>query len=210
MENPKLKPILNADDLLEAIMDSLSKLENKLQGETPNAIFLWNKYPESKEDRSTEYKHTPKDENDFSDFIKTHLTEDLKNRGVIAQREVEIRRGQGDNKGERTDIYESFYIQSKEVLVKVIIEVKGCWHIEVETAMKTQLLDRYLNENDCNHGIYLVGWYSCKQWTENNSKKNRIKAKNISEARSQFDNQAKGLSTGNKKIKACVLNCALR
>ena len=87
-KNSSSRLIINAEHLLEALMESLMRLERKLQGETPNVIFLW--------DRITSDKLKPKPENDFSDFVKTHLTDDLKQSGIIALREVEIRRRQGE------------------------------------------------------------------------------------------------------------------
>ncbi len=45
--------------------------------------------------------------------------------------------------------------------VRVITELKGFWHPEVKTAMETQLRDRYLRENQCGHGLYLVMWFLC-------------------------------------------------
>ncbi|HLC14737.1 MAG TPA: hypothetical protein VJL89_00725, partial [Thermodesulfovibrionia bacterium] len=120
------------------------------------------------------------------------------------------RQGKDGSPGERTDIYVQVFVPSLKKFVRVIIEVKGCWHKEVDTAMKTQLFERYLNENECDHGIYLVGWFSCNQWDKQESRKNKIKAGNIEEARKLFDGQAKELSSGQKTIKACVINCALR
>jgi hypothetical protein len=185
-------------------MESLMRLERKLQGETPNAIFLW--------DRTTNNKLKPKPENDFSDFVKTHLTDDLKQSGIIALREVEIRRsqGKGGRAGERTDIYVTGFSPINQEYIRVTIEVKGCWHSEVKKAMKTQLLNRYLNESGCDHGIYLVGWFSCNQWDKRGSMKNKISAQDIEKARKRFDNQAKNLSTDEKTIKSFVMNCALR
>ncbi len=196
--------ILNPDQLIDALIESLIRLEKKIQGETPNAIFLW--------DRITKNKLKPKSENDFSDFIKTHLTEDLKQSGIVALREVEIRRkqGEGGNTGERTDIYVTGFVPSKNEHLTVIIEVKGCWHNKVKTAMKDQLLNRYLNESGCDHGIYLVGWFPCNQWDGRDTRKNKISANNIKKARKIFDDQAKTLSSDGKTIKACILNCALR
>ncbi len=204
-KNSLFRLILNADHLLDALIESLMRFEKKLQGETPNAIFLWNSLPKVK-------KLRPKSENDFSDFIKTHLSEDLKQSGIISLREVEIRRsqGKGGSPGERTDIYVKGFIPSSQEHVHVIIEVKGCWHKDVQTAMEKQLLNRYLNESGCDYGIYLVGWYSCNQWDGRDSKKNRISVQNIEEARSKFDDQAKKLSSDKKTIKSFVLNCALR
>ena len=130
----------------------------------------------------------------------------------MARREVEIRRrqGEGGKPGESTDIYVFSFNASNEDHIRVIIEVKGCWNSDVNKAMKTQLLNRYLNESGCDHGIYLVGWFSCNQWDKRDSKKNRTSAKDIEEARKKFDNQAKKLSTDEKTIKSFVMNCALR
>ena len=38
-------------------------------------------------------------------------------------------------------------------LATVMIEVKGCWHRDVSTAMRIQLVDRYLTGTDTVHGI---------------------------------------------------------
>jgi hypothetical protein len=57
--------------------------------------------------------------------------------------------------------------RSKELdQLKVIIESKGCWNPEIKTAMETQFLNRYLKDNDCSHGIYLVGWFLCDAWSK--------------------------------------------
>jgi len=199
------RPIINANQLLDALLESLKRLEQKLQGETPIAISLW--------DQVNKTKFKPKSENSFSNFVKSHLTEDLKQSGIVALREVQIRppkQGEGGSPGELTDIYVTIFVPSSQNHVRVIIEVKGCWHKDVQTAMKTQLLNRYLNESGCDHGVYLVGWYSCNQWDGRDSKKNRISVQNIEEARSKFDDQAKKLSSDKKTIKSFVLNCALR
>jgi hypothetical protein len=95
-----------------------------------------------------------------------HLRRDLWNKGIILNREVEIRprHGAGGNPGERTDIrVDAVGFDSslrRITTLTVIVEVKGCWHAEVNTAMETQLRDRYLADNHCSHGLYLVGWFS--------------------------------------------------
>ena len=201
--NPSSRLILNADHLIGALMESLVRLEEKLQGETPIAFSLWNE--------TINNKFKPKTENDFSDFVKAHLTDDLKQNGIIALREVEIRRskGKGGRQGERTDIYVAGFIPLNKEHVRVTIEVKGCWHGEVNKAMETQLLNRYLNDNNCNHGIYLVGWFLCNQWDMDDNSKNRISAQDIEEARKKFNEQAMKLSTDDKMIKSFVMNCSL-
>lgn len=196
--------VQSGDQLLEVIIESLKRLEAKLQEKPqPAAIELWNKIK-----KNTEYIYTPKDENEFSDYVKRRLNEDLKERGIIVNREVEIRRG------ERTDIYIDAVMQNqcKEVYdsITVIIEVKGCWHPDLNHAMKTQLMDRYLKDNRCQYGLYLVGWFNCVQWEDNDYRKKRSQNISVDEARKQFDKQATELSQQCTRIKTFVINTALR
>jgi hypothetical protein len=93
---------------------------------------------------------------------------DLEGRGVVFNREVEICRNRGASLGELTDIHVDALARSpggeEYDVVSAIIEVKGCWHSELVTAMETQLTGRYLEDNPLRHGLYLVGWFSCDQW----------------------------------------------
>jgi predicted NACHT family NTPase len=193
--------VQNGEQLLEVLIDSLKHLQEKLQGETPRAIDLWNENGD----------YTPKDENRFSDYIKSYLDEDLKHRGIVINREVEIRRGGGSTPGEITDIHVDAVSnnpnETKINIIKVVIEVKGCWHKEILTAMKTQLLDRYLKESDCRHGLYLVGWFYCEQWDKRGKK---ARKNNIEELRRELDAQSLALSRDGIQIKAVVINAALQ
>jgi len=178
--------VQNGEQLLNVLIDSLKRLQQKLQGETPRAIDLWNE--------NDEYSH--KDENRFSDYIKSHLEEDLNQKGIVINREVEIRRGEGSTPGERTDIHVDAVLNNpkgtKFDIIKTVIEVKGCWHKEILTAMETQLLNRYLKESDCRHGLYLVGWFYCKKW---DPRGRMARKEGIDELRKQLDSQADLLST---------------
>jgi len=200
-KNSDSRIIHDSGNLVDVLLESLERLEKKLQGETPNAVFLWDSLPPGKKSR-------PKPEDRLSDFIKTHFSEDLK--GIIPFREVEIRhpkKNECGKSGEKTDIYVAYFAPSTQKIAKCIIEVKGCWHDEVLTAMESQLLNRYMDESGIDYGIYLVGWYCCPHWDKI---KNKTSASNIVDAQKLFNEQAKTLSTDTKKIKACVLNCALR
>ena len=146
--------VQNGDALLETVMESLKRLEAKLHGETPAIPFLW--------DKSEKGTFRPKDEYALSDYVKLHLDQDLKEKGVICNREVQIHRG------ERTDIHIDAVVPGHKAgsygTVTVIIEVKGCWNSELDRAMEEQLLGRYLKDNLCQHGLYLVGWFNCDLW----------------------------------------------
>lgn len=200
-----------ADQLLDVVVESLDRLNQKLQGETPSAIFLWNQWKQG-----DQIVFRPKDEQVLSDYIKLHLEEDLKQRGVIAKREVEIRRRHGDKgvaaPGERVDLQVDAFVRlpNGEIhdCVSAIIEVKGCWNKDLDTAMQTQLVDRYLKDNSCQHGLYLIGWFNCKQWDTKDSRK--PPKLSIEEARKKFETQAAELSNQGVKVKAVVLNTSLR
>jgi len=132
-------------------------------------------------------------------------------RGIIVGREVRIHRG------ELTDIHIDGTVASDEdsefSIAKVIIEVKGCWNPGLKTAMETQLVGQYLKDNDCQHGLYLVGWFYCDKWQKPHGPLlaySRDEKNGIDQARAYFDVQASKCSEGGKIIKALVLDVALR
>ena len=90
----------------------------------------------------------------------------------------------------------------------VIVETKGCWNAQLNTAMETQLKEQYLKDNKCEYGVYLVGWFNCPQWDVLDSR--TPPAETLEEARKRFDDQATALSTAGITIRAFVLNTALR
>jgi len=194
----------------------LGRLQDLLQGVTPAAIDLWNETGEKRDDATKRARKvfTPKDEPALSDYIKRHLDQDLHDRGVIVNREVEIRRSFGGATGERTDIHVDTAVPGTEPntwdKVTVIIEVKCCWHEALWDAMRTQLVDRYMKDNECRHGVYVVGWFECAQWDPDDGRRKKGSKISIQEARQQFESQAATLSTGGVVVRAVVLNAALR
>lgn len=193
-------------ELLDAIVASLRRLDEELQGETPAAIDLWNEFGKG--------RFRPKDENDLSNYVKRHLDKDLKRQGVVVNREVEIRRGVGDGLGETPDIHVDAFVRDGHDavadVVTAIVEVKGCWHRELSTAMESQLVGRYLKDNPCQHGLYLVGWYNCPQWDPDDDRSTRAPTSLREEAEQRFASQAGLLSTTDLDVRAFVLNTALR
>ena len=196
----------SGDQLLAVLVESLGRLEEKLQGETPMAPALWNQA-----DRS----YSPKDEEWFTDYVKQHLQEDLRGRGVMLNREVVIRKGEGEGRGERIDFRVDAFVPGSDPegpdSVSVIVEAKGCWNGELDTAMEDQLVGRYLADNPlCRHGLYLVGWFNCPQWDEDDPRKGRAPRYGLEEARERFATQASALSERGLHIRAVVVNAALR
>ena len=191
--------------LLEVVIASIERYGRRLHGEVPIAFTLWDG------DR-------PKDEESLSDALADHLRSDLGERGVIASREVQIRRTRGTRPGECNDIHIDAVargdVPGRYKQLSVVVEVKGCWNPEAPTAMKDQLRDRYLLESHCQHGLYLVGWYLCDQWTRSDPRKaatTRILGSNSLEAvRQFFDAQAQALSNDVVRLRSLVLDATLR
>ncbi len=202
--------IQDGNQLLDVLIESLENLQTNLKGETPMAKFLWNEVDKK--------VYKPKDENDLSDYIKNHLDKDfsLQHQGIFINREVEIRRGgTGGLPGERTDLHVDAIIRDLDGnitdQITVIIEVKGCWHPDLNDAMKDQLVNRYLKDNTCQHGLYLVGWFNCQQWDKDDYRKRQAPKIPVEQAKTEFNEQAEGLSSSNTgmQIKAFVLDTAL-
>lgn len=206
ISEPNSYLVRDASELQALVVDTLCTLEVALQGETPAAPDLW--------DERSKGVFRPKDENHLSDWVKRHLDSELKKRAVVIAREVEIRRGEGAGVGESTDIHVTASVPACGdgvwEQVRVIIETKGCWHSELKTAMKTQLTKRYLKDNSCQHGIYLVGWYVCEQWDADDGRRARTPRWSLEDARNFFNKQAGELSATGPTLRAIVLNAALR
>ena len=184
----------NEEQLLGVVIASLRRYQKLLLGEKPAVYDLWN---------TNDW--TPKEETFISDHVARHLENDLKNRGIVVNREVQIRRGQ------ETDIHIVAVRERRDGSmdqVKVITETKGCWHPKVKTAMQTQLRDRYLKENQCGHGLYLVVWFLCDKWKDERRKK-KTPQWTLEEAQRFFQKQARDLSRPGEVLRAVVLDARL-
>ena len=171
-----LRLVRDGDELLTLVVESLERLEKRLQGETPASEFLWDKIPRKK-------VYRPKDESALTNFIKLHLETDLKARGIVVNREVEIRRG------EETDIHIDAITRARGKTydrVSVIVEAKGSWNPDLEAALESQLVNRYLRDNACQHGLYLIGWFSCPKWDDQDYRKSNSLKAETKEARERL------------------------
>ncbi|HEU5380437.1 MAG TPA: hypothetical protein VFV38_33855 [Ktedonobacteraceae bacterium] len=211
----RVRLVQNTEQLLEVVIESLRRLEATFCDETPAWRDVWDRLPLTQSETPTAirsrrhraFTYRPVDENEFSDYVKRYLQADLGSRGIIANREVVIR------PDERIDIrIDAVARRVQEEIdeqLTLIIEVKGCWNEELMTAMRTQLIDRYLRDNHCQHGLYLVGWFNCKTWDNQDYRKNKAPKMALEEAQHLFDEQAASLSQ-HVTVKALVLNAAVR
>jgi predicted NACHT family NTPase len=197
----ELRLVQSGDQLIQVLFESLKRFQARLQGEKPEAKFLW--------DKVDKHSAKPKDEEAFSDYVQIYLDNDLKQRGVIVNREVRI------HKGERTDIHvDAVILESSGKAydsVTVIIECKGCWNPELHNAMRDQLVGRYLKDNHCQHGLYLVGWFNCAKWSGRDGRRGRARrlCPNIDDTRQKLTAAAADLSKDPIRVKSVVLDTSL-
>jgi hypothetical protein len=197
----ELRLVQSGDQLLQVLVDSLERFQSLLQGETPEAQFLW--------DNISISDAKPKDENTFADYIKIYLEKDLKQRGIVLNREVRIHRGQ------RTDIHVNAVIPASlgqlYDSITAIVECKGCWNPGLYDAMRDQLVGRYLKDNHCQHGLYLVGWFNCSNWSKGDGRKKQAEklCPTLDDTRQKLTASATDLSTDMTRIKAIVLDSSL-
>lgn len=188
--------VQNGEHLMQVVKESLKRLQKQLHGETPSVQFLWNQTSQS--------KAKPVDESKLSDFVKIYLQNDLKANQIIVNREVQIHRK------EKTDIHVDTFVRQADTqqvdMISVIIEVKGSWNRELETAMKTQLKDRYLQNNHCQHGLYLVGWFNCDQWDEDDYRKANAPKLTLHAVQQRLEAQGRELSGDGVYIETLVLD----
>lgn len=192
----------SGEELLAVLIESIDRLNERLQ-ESSLARCLWNESP----------RKTPKDESALSDFLKEHLNQDLIGRGIVVNREVQIHHGKGEKKAELTDIHVDAFVPGKATdvgRIKAIIELKGQWHRELKTAMKTQLFDRYMTDYDCQYGLYVVGWFDCPAWDDQDKRRRNRWKWDMNEALRFFHKQSKKLSQEGVVIKVAMMNMELR
>ncbi|MBI1879593.1 MAG: hypothetical protein HYR94_15470 [Chloroflexi bacterium] len=192
--------IQDGNQLLNAIVESLEKLNREFQGKsgaTSKEFHLWNEKP----------VNTPKDENRISDYIEAYLKQEFEGKGIFLGREVQPRRGNF------TDVIVKTFIRLPNGdfgdEITAVIEVKGCWHDELKTAMKTQLVDRYLVLSGYQHGLYLVGWFLCDKWDKSDSQKGKTPKWSFEETQAHFVNQAEDISRSGLDVRSFVLDVRL-
>jgi hypothetical protein len=200
MGNRTRRQVRSETELAEVVVESLRRLDEKLQGETPAAFDVWNTSP-----------YRPKTENEFSNYVARHIRDDLKGRGVIIAREVEIRPSASPRSGERTDIHVDVAVdvQGQGQTFSVIVESKGCWSRGLHSDMTDQLARRYLRDNATRTGIFLVGWFHCSIWDSADSRKSDCNADPMA-LTAMLASEAAALRADGFDIRPILLNCSLR
>jgi hypothetical protein len=156
-------------ELHAAVMDELQLVAEKVSSHSvqPAVYFLWD-----------ETSKRPKQEPRLCDWLTIEVRDRLSTRGAIVNREVQVRSHSPTGIGERTDILVEVSgmegIDSGKI-IRVVIEVKGCWNSDLLSAPASQLRDNYMSAFGSRAGIFLVMWFLCERWTDEDARKQRTR-----------------------------------
>lgn len=147
----------DAADLAEAAAAAMENIQTRLTGATPESHYLWDTH-----------SSRPKSEDEISDYLANELSRVLTDLGAVVNREVQVRRNRPSGIGERTDLLvEAAPVGGPDSgRLSLPVEVKGAWNPELRTAMRDQLVERYMRDVAANNGMYVVAWPNLESWTD--------------------------------------------
>jgi len=202
-DHPKCVLLQSAEDLCELLTKSLRKYEAELHGEQNPVRSLWDRQGSGKTFR-------PVEEDSLSDHVNLFLRRDLVDRGIVANREVEVARVPGAPVGKRTDIRVDAIRRSDDGAVydtiTAVIETKGCWNNELFSALRSQLFNEYMVRLQAPVGIYLVGWFDKTKWDSEDRRNAATPDSTLREVQERLDAQANAIPPG-FLVRAVVLDC---
>jgi hypothetical protein len=169
-EDARRRLVRSEAELAELLVEVLNAIAADLPG---HCELLWDRLPKSVVPKSYRDKEAwlPKPEAALSAYTAHELLNRLNQRGLAVNREVLVRPTDAYGAGERTDILIEATARDDPVQgaiphrLAVVIEVKGAWNKDLNSAQREQLAGRYLPDAHTSTGIFLVGWYSPDLWT---------------------------------------------
>lgn len=193
--------VRDATDLQEVLVSSLLRAQGRLSGTRSVAHLLW-------DTRSSR----PKAEGEVAVWLEEHLRQDLIGRGIIVDREVDVRPHPKGKKGKSVDFLVTAVVGPEvedSPLVSVSIELKCCWHEDLDTAMRGQLVRFYLDAEN-REGIYLIAYFDGPEWSDRDRRnRSRCRRRTVLETREFFEDQASKIGEeGLGDVVAFVLDCS--
>ena len=200
--------IRSEDDVIDGVECALDGYATALRrdgGESPED--LWN----------TAKDASPKAEEHVSSKLCAWVRSYFQDYAVAADREVEIhRRGVARDAGGEPGSEVDILVQvagcgtiSGDV-IRVPIEVKLSCNDEAKTGIREQLADRYMQQLDASHGVYVVVWLDLPR-REELLLHHRPKWQSIKSAREDLQQEADRLSKERGiRVRAVVVDGSLR
>lgn len=188
--------VTTSAQLCDVVLDAMSAIQTRLTGETPESHLLW----DTRVGR-------PKQEDDISDYLLHRLRDLIADRGVVVNREVQVRRS-GAGIGERTDIRIDAVTpgETTVAVLSLVVEVKGAWHRELMESIQDQLADRYMRDVGTDHGIYLVAWPDVASWRSDDDDRRRVGSRPRAETLAELVRRAAELGRTGRQIAVVALD----
>jgi hypothetical protein len=187
-------------DLQDAVLEALGRVQQRLSPPIPAAPDIWE-------------SGKPKEEDAISDWLQRQLQDELGNRLVVIDREVQVIRFPGPGIGERTDLLVQGVAGRRlgdAETVTTVIEVKGCWNRDLSRDMDRQLARRYLVPDGRRCGIYLIVWFGTSGWTAQADRRKAPCGTPPDQLTAEYEQQARTVSTSRGlEIRAMVLDGSL-
>jgi hypothetical protein len=202
--------IRSDEDVLSGIEAVVEAYGRAMRQDGPESVEdLWN----TPRDALT----SPKAEEQISKKLCGVIRAYFNEYAIAADREVEIHRrslpqASGGEPGSELDVLVQVPAQGSGsgTRIRIPLEVKLSCNDQVKTAMKEQLVDRYIRQLGTTHGLYVVAWMSVPD-TKLLSETHRPKWSSIDDARAELDTQASELSESEGVVvRVIVLDAALR
>jgi hypothetical protein len=122
-------------------------------------------------------------------------------------REVQVRRNQPSGLPERADLQVDAATGTLGpfATISLPIEVKGAWHDELLTAMRTQLVERYMTDLHVSHGCYVVLWPDTQYWDNKDPRYRKAAARQTVEVVEKLAAQARQLENEGYQVEVVHL-----
>lgn len=192
----------DAATLAAAVAAAMEDVQALLTGATPESHYLWDTH-----------SGRPKSEDEISDYLANALSRLLTVRGAIVNREVQIRRNRTSGIGERTDLLVDAAPAAAPDTgrLSLPIEVKGAWNDELRTAMRDQLVERYMRDTAADDGMYVVAWPDLESWTDVADTRRPVLASLDRPAiEAELDAQASAMAQGGARVRVVHLRIDYR
>lgn len=197
----------NDADLLEVVTEAINDIQGLLVGATPEATLLWNH--RSICDTTLVTGCLPKTEDEVSDYLRNRLAPAIPK--SVVNREVQVERLATRGVGRRTDILvEVPSVGGVDRVLRVVIEVKGCWNKEVPTALQAQLVDTYLQGWPGAAGLYLIAWFDPAHGGKRGTWLGDVHRSSREALQPFLEQQARAATdAGGHVVRAVVLDCSM-
>jgi len=166
LDDPHKRAVTTTAQLAKVILDELDRLGQDLLRNRALRRRLWQ---QQRAGTRWDGTYVPVEENHLSDELKIELEQRLKGR-VAMLREVQIQSRLSTMSGDFPDLL-GVVLSTDESTFSLPIEVKGNWHEDVVTALRTQLANRYLHGPLGMEGIYVVGFFHGDNWAPSDTRR---------------------------------------